>query len=53
MAPVGVHSAKPDAFYELVEQMHEGPYLELFARRQRPGWLCIGSDLGTRLEAAS
>lgn len=51
-APVGVHSAKPNAFYELVEEMHEGPYLELFARRERPGWTTVGSDLGTTLEVA-
>ncbi len=32
------HSAKPDAFYDLVEQVSPGPYLELFARRNRLGW---------------
>lgn len=52
-APVGTHSEKPDAFYALVEQLCHGPYLELFARRQRPGWTCIGDELGTRLEAAT
>ena len=29
------HSVKPDAFYDLVESASPGPYLELFARRQR------------------
>lgn len=34
----GKHSAKPDAFQDLVEQVSPGPYLEMFARRQRLGW---------------
>src|SRR2546428_2535370 len=34
-APGGRHSEKPDAFYELVERLHPGPYVELFARRRR------------------
>lgn len=32
------HSVKPDAFYDLVEQVSTGPYLELFSRRTRMGW---------------
>jgi N6-adenosine-specific RNA methylase IME4 len=34
----GGHSAKPDAFLDIVEQTHPGPYLEMFARRGRFGW---------------
>jgi N6-adenosine-specific RNA methylase IME4 len=45
-APTGVHSRKPDAFYDLVEQLAPGPYVELFARRQRKGWTCFGNELG-------
>jgi N6-adenosine-specific RNA methylase IME4 len=37
-----VHSGKPEEFYDLVEQLVHGPYVELFARRARPGWHCIG-----------
>ena len=33
-----IHSAKPDGFYDLVEQGCEGPYAELFARRGRFNW---------------
>lgn len=44
-APIGRHSEKPDAFYEIVERMREGPYVELFARRQRAGWTCYGNEL--------
>ena len=49
-APRGAHSAKPDAFYELVERLVDGPYLELFARRERAGWTCVGDELGSRLD---
>ena len=36
--PKGHHSAKPDAFADLVEQVSPGPYVELFARAPRLGW---------------
>lgn len=42
----GRHSAKPAEFYELVESLCSGPYVELFARQHRPGWLCYGNELG-------
>jgi N6-adenosine-specific RNA methylase IME4 len=32
------HSAKPDAFFDLVTDGFDGPYAELFARRARFGW---------------
>jgi len=38
------HSRKPDAFYDLVEQASPGPYLELFARRERLGWDTWGNE---------
>jgi N6-adenosine-specific RNA methylase IME4 len=38
------HSAKPEAFLDLVEQVSPGPYLELFARRQRLGWDTWGNE---------
>lgn len=40
------HSAKPDAFYELVENCSPGAYLELFARRPRPNWTVWGAEAG-------
>ena len=44
----GGHSAKPEAFLDLVEQVSPGPYLELFARRARFGWDYAGDEsLGT------
>lgn len=46
--PRGEHSAKPDAFLDMVEQVSPGPYLELFARRARFGWDYWGDQsLGT------
>jgi N6-adenosine-specific RNA methylase IME4 len=43
-----VHSAKPDGFLDVVEQVSPGPYLELFARRARFGWDYYGDEsLGT------
>jgi len=42
--PRGKHSAKPEAFLDLVEQVSPGPYLELFARRQRLGWDTWGNE---------
>ncbi len=46
-APRGpdVHSSKPVEFYDLVESCSPGPYLELFARGQREGWVCWGAEL--------
>lgn len=44
-ATAGQHSAKPEAFYGLVEALAPGPYAELFARRERAGWTCLGNEL--------
>lgn len=38
------HSAKPDEFYELVEECSPGPWLELFSRSARPGWAAWGAE---------
>lgn len=39
-----MHSGKPEAFYDLVREASPGPYLELFARRQRLGWDTWGNQ---------
>lgn len=41
---IGSHSQKPEAFYDLVESASPGPYLELFARRNRLGWDTWGNE---------
>lgn len=38
------HSAKPDAFTDLVEQVSPTPRIELFARTQRLGWATWGNE---------
>jgi N6-adenosine-specific RNA methylase IME4 len=41
------HSVKPPELHAQLERLYPcGPYLELFARRQRPGWDCYGDELG-------
>ena len=44
-APRLAHSAKPEAVQDGIERLVDGPYLELFARRQRPCWTCWGDEL--------
>ena len=44
-APRGRHSAKPDAFYDLVERLTDGPRAEIFARTRRKGWTQFGNEL--------
>jgi N6-adenosine-specific RNA methylase IME4 len=51
--PRGRHSEKPAAFYDLVESVSPGPYLELFARRQRLGWDTWGNEALEHVELAS
>jgi N6-adenosine-specific RNA methylase IME4 len=42
----GKHSEKPDAFYALVESCSPGPWLEVFSRKQRTGWVAWGAEIG-------
>lgn len=44
-APVGRHSEKPAEFYDIVERLYDGPYVRLFARSQRPGWVSMGNEV--------
>jgi len=39
------HSRKPEQLYEVVERCSPGPYLELFARHQRAGWVQWGNEV--------
>jgi N6-adenosine-specific RNA methylase IME4 len=50
-ARVGRHSEKPEEFYRLVERLKEGPYCELFARRLRDGWTCLGNEVPQEIHA--
>jgi N6-adenosine-specific RNA methylase IME4 len=40
------HSRKPDEQYERIMRLFDGPYLELFARQQWPGWDVWGNQAG-------
>lgn len=54
--PRGAHSRKPEAFFDLVERVSPGPYLELFARPpHRLGWDVWGNESANTatLEAVS
>ncbi len=39
------HSTKPKEFYDLIETMSPGLYLELFARQKKPGWDAWGNEV--------
>lgn len=40
------HSVKPENFQDKLERIiPTGERLELFARRQRPGWTCVGLEM--------
>lgn len=38
------HSRKPDEMYNIIESCSPGPYVELFARGERPGWSVWGNE---------
>ena len=38
------HSVKPSSFQDLVEKASPGPYLEMFARRERQNWSLWGNQ---------
>ena len=47
--PVGpdgqyIHSSKPPVFHAIAEKLAGGTGVELFARRQVPGWTCLGDE---------
>jgi len=44
-APVIGHSVKPAVFYERVLAASPGPRLEMFARREREGFIAWGNEV--------
>lgn len=44
IAPKREHSRKPEGIHERIERLVPGPYLELFARAERPGWTAWGNE---------
>jgi N6-adenosine-specific RNA methylase IME4 len=53
VAPIREHSRKPDEVYQRIEALCAGPYVELFARQQWPGWICVGDEVEKFQRAAS
>lgn len=53
IAPRREHSRKPDEIHERIERLVGGPYLELFARQQRPGWTTWGNETAKFSQAVS
>lgn len=51
--PRAGHSVKPEAFLDLVESVCPGPYLEMFARRNRLGWDTWGNESMKHVEIES
>jgi N6-adenosine-specific RNA methylase IME4 len=45
VSPVQGHSRKPAEVHSHIEQLVRGPYLELFAREQVPGWITWGNEI--------
>lgn len=43
------HSRKPDEAYTVIESCSPGPYLELFARYPRPGWVSWGAEAAAQV----
>lgn len=46
VSPRREHSRKPDRIRADIEAFAPGPYLELFARSERPGWTVWGNETG-------
>src|SRR5262249_1686692 len=46
IAPAGdEHSEKPDEIAARIARLYPGPYLELFARKEREGWTTWGNEV--------
>ena len=45
MSPRREHSRKPDEIYNYIEDLLDGPYVELFARTKREGWESWGNQI--------
>jgi N6-adenosine-specific RNA methylase IME4 len=45
IAPKTKHSEKPEEMRKMIETVSYGPYIELFARKQTPGWTVWGNQI--------
>lgn len=49
-APKESHSKKPTQVYNLIEKVSYPPFIELFARDTRPGWISVGDQICTEIQ---
>lgn len=52
VAPVMEHSRKPDEIHDHIMRLVDGPYLEIYARRPRDGWVTFGNEISREQFAA-
>jgi N6-adenosine-specific RNA methylase IME4 len=52
VAPVMEHSRKPDEIHDRIMRLVDGPYLEIYARRARNGWVTWGNEISREQFAA-
>lgn len=45
LAPIGRHSHKPMEVAQAIERLFPGPYLEMFSRQARKGWVSFGDEV--------
>jgi N6-adenosine-specific RNA methylase IME4 len=46
LAPIAKHSQKPEEVQDRIDALYpKATKCELFARRHRPGWICVGQDI--------
>lgn len=45
-APRREHSRKPDAFYDIIRRVTEGPRIDVFSREPREGFAQFGNEVG-------
>ena len=53
ITPRREHSRKPDEIHDRIERLVAGPYLEMFARRRRPGWMVWGNEIPAQVYAGA
>ena len=44
-AKKGIHSQKPEESFQWIESRSFGPYLEMFSRNKRDGWIVWGNEI--------
>lgn len=45
LAPKGRHSEKPELMRQMIETVSYPPYLEMYARKETPGWQVWGNEI--------